>query len=123
VVVDCKKNNSMPLTECSHIWDYLSEDDVGKALFMIGEKGVDGKVYTFGSGIGKPLKEYLEIIRRLVNPDYTPGYGRIPYTKNPIRYLCADISDLSKDTGWVPEITFEEGIQKLISTYLDVVLS
>lgn len=112
---NCQKNIPMSLTECSHIWDYLYEDDVGRALFMIGEKGVDGKVYTLGSGIGKPLKKYLEIIRKLVNPDYTPGYGKIPYNEKSVRYLCADISELSRDTGWRPQISFEDGIRRIIA--------
>jgi nucleoside-diphosphate-sugar epimerase len=112
---NCKNNTPMDLSPCTHIWDYLNEDDVGRALFMIGEKGLDGKVYTLGSGIGKPLKDYLEIIRKLVNPYYVPGYGKIPYNEKSVRYLCADILELAGDTGWKPEISFEDGIKNLIS--------
>jgi nucleoside-diphosphate-sugar epimerase len=111
---NCGNNAPMDLSPCTHIWDYLYEDDVGRALFMIGEKGVDGEIYTLGSGVGKPLKEYLEIIKKLVNPDYTPCYGKIPYSEKSIRYLCADISELARDTGWKPEILFEDGIKRLI---------
>jgi nucleoside-diphosphate-sugar epimerase len=81
---------------------------------MIGEKGVDRKIYTLGSGIGKPLKEYLEIIKKLVNPGYIPCYEKIPYNEKSVRYLCADISELSRDTGWKPKISFEEGIKNIV---------
>ena len=34
-------------------------------------------------------------------------------------YLCADISTLTKDTGFTPEYTFEEGIEETIKWYQD----
>jgi nucleoside-diphosphate-sugar epimerase len=113
-ILNCKKNNPMPLGPCTHIYDYLFEDDTGRALFLLGEKGINGKVYCLGSGIGKPLKEYLEIIKNMINPDYICGYGEIPYTDKSIRYHCADVSDLTDDVGFVPEISFKEGIKKII---------
>jgi nucleoside-diphosphate-sugar epimerase len=114
----CKNNQALPLSACTHIWDYLYEDDAGRALLSIGEKGINGKVYCLGSGIGRPLKEYLEIIKNMVNAKYQPAYGEIPYTEKSVRYLCADISELTTDTGWRPKISFEEGIRHLLSFIL-----
>jgi nucleoside-diphosphate-sugar epimerase len=110
----CRNNKSLALSPCTHIWDYLYEDEAGRALLAIGEKGVDGKTYCLGSGTGRPLKEYLEVIRNIVNANYQPDYGKIPYVEKSIKYLCADISELTTDTGWKPEISFEEGIRKMI---------
>jgi nucleoside-diphosphate-sugar epimerase len=31
-------------------------------------------------------------------------------------FLCADISDLTTDTGWKPKFSFEEGIKKMLSS-------
>jgi len=114
-IVNCQKNNAMPLGPCTHIWDYLHEDDAGCAFLAIGNKGMDGKTYCLGSGMGKPLKEYLEKIKNIINPEYIPQYDSIPYNGNSLQYLCADISDLTKDTGWEPMISFEEGIRKTIN--------
>jgi nucleoside-diphosphate-sugar epimerase len=110
----CKNNQPMPLSACTHIWDYLYEDDAGRALLSIGEEGISGKTYCLGSGTGMPLKEYLEVIKNMVNAEYQPDYGKIPYTGKSIKYLCADISELTADTGWKPEISFEEGIKKML---------
>jgi nucleoside-diphosphate-sugar epimerase len=104
----------MNLSDCTQIMDYLYEDDAARALFLLGERGVSGKTYILGSGIGRPLREYLEIIRNMVNPEYICGYGKAPYTKDSIRYLCADISELTEDTGWMPDVVFEEGIRRVI---------
>lgn len=42
------------------------------------------------------------------------GFGDIPYSVNQVMNLDVDISKLKKDTGFHPEITFEEGIQRTI---------
>jgi nucleoside-diphosphate-sugar epimerase len=110
---NCKNNRSMPLSPCTHIWDYLYEDDAGRALIAVGERGITGKTYCLGSGVGNPLNEYLEIIKNRINPDYKPDYGEIPYTEKSVQYLCADISELTADTGWKPEVLFEEGIEAI----------
>jgi len=109
-ITNCKENRPMPLGPCTHIWDYLHENDAGRAFLAIGSNGVSGKVYCLGSGIGRPLKDYLEIIRDAVNPEYIPEYGKIPYSKDSLQYLCTDISELTNDTNWKPEVSFENGI-------------
>jgi nucleoside-diphosphate-sugar epimerase len=119
-ITKCKNNESLPLSACTHIWDYLHEDDAGGALLCIGEKGINGKIYCLGSGMGRPLKEYLEVIKNIVNANYQPDYGQIPYTEKSIRYLNADISELIADTGWRPGISFKEGIEMMIASLFEV---
>jgi nucleoside-diphosphate-sugar epimerase len=65
-IYKCKNNIPMDLGPCTHIWDYLYEDDAGRAFFAIGKKGANGKIYCLGSGIGKPLKEYIEIVKDII---------------------------------------------------------
>jgi nucleoside-diphosphate-sugar epimerase len=111
----CRNNQPMHLSACTHIWDYLYEDDAGQALLSIGKKGINGKIYCLGSELGRPLKEYVEVIKNLINVEYQPDYGKIPYAEKSIQYLCADISELTADTGWKPEISFEEGLKMMIT--------
>ena len=113
LIKNCKENIPMDLSPCTHIWDYLFESDAGKAFVKIAEKGVNGKIYCLGSGEGMPLKDYIEIVISNINPDYIPNYGAIPYSDSSIRYLVADTSELTVDTGWVPEISFFEGVKKI----------
>jgi nucleoside-diphosphate-sugar epimerase len=40
--------------------------------------------------------------------------GALPYRDKQVMYLCADIEDFTKDTGFVPEVSFEEGIKKTV---------
>ena len=117
LVKNCKENIPMDLSPCTHIWDYLFESDAGKAFVKIAEKGRNGKIYCLGSGKGMPLKDYIEIIISSVNSDYTPNYGAISYSASSIQYLVADISELTIDTDWVPEISFRDGIKMILRVY------
>lgn len=114
LIKNCKENIPMDLSPCTHIWDYLFETDAGKAFIKIAEKGANGKIYCLGSGKGMPLMDYIRIIISNINPGYTPNYGAIPYSVSSVKYLVADISELTKDTGWRPEISFFEGAKKII---------
>lgn len=99
-------------------WDYLHIDDLVNALIALGEKGVGGKVYPVGSGEYKTLREYVEIIRDIINPELPLGIGALPY-KNPnkIDNQVLDISELRDDTGFIPQRTFVEGITEVINEY------
>ena len=111
----CRSGESMDLGPCTHQWDYLFEEDAGRAFFALGTKGVDGKIYCLGSGESRPLKEYLAEITALVNPAYTgANYGAIPYGEKSVTYLKADISDLTADTGWKPAVSFRDGVGRML---------
>lgn len=109
-------NDEKPIfTKAEQVWDYLYCNDAAKAFYLIGLNGKDGAVYCIGSGQTKILKEYIEIIKNKINPNLPVGFGEKEYAKNQVMYLCADITNLTEDTGWIPEYTFEDGIQDTIN--------
>lgn len=116
-VINCFKNNVSPvLTDCEQIWDYLYEDDAARAFRLLGQCQTCG-VYVTGGGIGLKLKQYLEIIYKLMKPNVPLIFGGKPYTENQVMHLEADISDLKRDTGFEPQISFEEGISRILNSY------
>ena len=94
-------------------WDYLYSRDAGRAFYLIGEKGKGGSVYCVGSGLARPLKEYIEEMAALTGAG-KPGIGAKPYPPGAVMNLCADIGTLTGDTGFIPEYTFEQGIRETI---------
>lgn len=95
-------------------WDYLYSGDAAEAFALLGEKGVDGKVYVLGSGNARPLAEYIEELRRTAAPNGKVNIGAVPYGDKQVMFLCADISELQNDTGWKPATDFVDGIGKII---------
>ncbi len=108
------KGEYTSFTKGEQQWDFLHCDDAALALYLIGENGKDGKVYPLGSGQTRLLRDYIIAMRDCVNPDLGIGIGDLPYNAGQVMYLCADISELTNDTGFVPELTFEEGIMRTI---------
>ena len=102
------------LTEGKQIWDYLYSEDAADALIAVSEKGVSGKCYVLGSGIGRPLSEFVEEIRDVVNSEIPLEFGTVPYAENQVMYLQADISELKADTGFEPKTSFKAGVKKML---------
>lgn len=101
-------------TKGEQMWDYLYSKDAALAMALLAEKGVDGRIYCIGSGQARPLHDYIEKIRDAVEPGLPIGFGEVPYGEKQVMYLCADLSDLEKDTGFVPHYSFEAGIAETV---------
>jgi nucleoside-diphosphate-sugar epimerase len=101
-------------TKGGQFWDYLYCGDAAKAFYLVGAKTARHAVYCLGSGTGKPLRDYIGILRDAVDPALEVGLGELPYPPDQVMHLCADISDLCEDTGFSPQTDFKTGIEKTI---------
>lgn len=112
------RNGETPqYTKGEQIWDYLFEDDAANALFLVAENGRDGQDYVLGSGKGQPLSEYIKALHKAASAN-EPVFGEVPYNEKQIMHLVADIEELKKDTGFEPEVSFEEGIRRTVEMTL-----
>lgn len=105
------------LTAGEQMWDYIYAEDAGDALCCMAEAGRDGAIYPVGSGTARPLREYFEMLRDAVDPRLPLGLGEIPYPPNQVMSLEADISQLTRDTGFKPATPFEAGIREVVAQY------
>lgn len=117
VVNELSNGRSPELTKCEQIWDYLYADDAARAILAVAQRGVHGKTYPLGSGVPRKLSEYIKIIRDIINPGIELNFGAKEYYPHQPMYLHADITELTQDTGWKPEISFEEGIKRILKVY------
>ncbi len=112
------KNGEKPsFTAGEQIWDYMYSQDAANAFLAMAEKGKHGAVYCLGSGDPKPLKDYILMLRDAAAPDAELGLGEVPYAPKQVMYLCADITSLTEDTGFVPRVSFDEGIRQTVAWY------
>jgi len=112
-IFQLKRGINPEYTPAEQIWDLLYCEDAANAINLIAKNGKPNEIYVVGSGEEKPLKEYIETIHRVVNPDIIPVFGQKKYSENQVMYLCADIEKLEKDTGFKQNVTFEEGIKRM----------
>ena len=109
--------NSPNYTKGEQNWDYLFSEDLAKMLFILGENGKNKKTYCLASGKTKKLYEYINIIKNIINESIELKLGVIEYTENQVMNLKVDIRKFIKDTGYVPDTSFEKGMQKTINWY------
>ena len=92
---------------------YFWEHQAARGFLSVAEKGIDGKFYPLGSGKGRKLSEYLNVIQKVINPEIELGFGKKEYYPHQPMHLVADVSELTKDTGWKAEVGFDEGIRRI----------
>lgn len=99
--------------------DYLYIDDLSESLTAIAlADNSYGEVYNVGSGI--PLS-FVDLAKMII--DIT-GSGKVEYTEftterkalEPGDYY-ADISKITKEIGWKPKTSLDEGIRKTLDYY------
>lgn len=114
-VIKCLKSGISPeLTKCEQIWDYIYSDDASEAILAIEENGVDGRYYPLGCGKGRPLKDYIEEIKAVLESDVPLLFGAKDYYPHQPMFLVSNNECLCKDTGWTPKFSFKKGIKKII---------
>ena len=103
------------------MWDYLYIDDLTEALYLVGRLGKPDGVYPVGSGQARPLAAYIRQIRDAIAPDAPLGIGELPY-KNGSKpdNSVLDITRLQEDTGFRPQVSFEEGIARTIAYFKEM---
>lgn len=101
-------------TKGDQVWDYIYSKDAANAFIAVAEKGKEDGVYVFGSGKTRKLSDYIVCVRDMVNPKCKINFGAMSYYPNQVMHLEADISNLTHDTGFVPQYTFEQGLKETV---------
>lgn len=120
--------NSKPLPvygKGDNIRDWLFVEDHARAIDTIFHKGRNGEVYNIGGNNEWRNIDLVNFLcqlmdKKLQRPDGTSA-KLITYVKDrpghDLRYAI-DASKLIAETGWRPQVTFEEGLEKTVDWYL-----
>lgn len=111
---DMLLNNPCSFTQAIQMWDFLYIDDAINAIILLCEKECADGVYNFGSGDCRPLKEYIEEQKRILNSNSELLFGKIPYGPAGMVSIHPSIEKLKNETGWVPSVRFCDGIKRIV---------
>jgi dTDP-glucose 4,6-dehydratase len=99
-----------------NVRDWLYVEDHCKAIDLIIRKGSAGEIYNIG---GHNERTNLQVVQAIVQ---ALGQGEIVFVADraghDLRYAI-DPSKIQKELGWYPETTFEDGLKKTITWYLE----
>lgn len=102
-------------TAAEQNYDFVYITDTIKGLYLCGKSGQPNFSYYIGSGKARRLKEYIRIIRDVINPAITLHLGEVPFNGKSLPIEAFDCHQITKDTGYHAEIDFEDGIVKTIN--------
>jgi len=107
--------------------DWLHVDDHARALRLVLEKGMVGETYNIGGHNEKTNLEVVTTICALLDK-LVPDSPHIPHKQlitfvadrpgHDVRYAI-NADKIARDLGWLPQETFESGIEKTINWYLE----
>ncbi|MCU7802743.1 MAG: dTDP-glucose 4,6-dehydratase [Candidatus Thiodiazotropha sp. (ex Lucinoma borealis)] len=111
----------------SNVRDWLYVEDHCSAIWRVLEAGRPGEVYNVGGNNEMTNLEVIETLCKLLDelvPDspYRPHNQLKEFVRDrpghDQRYAI-DASKLERELGWTPQETFETGLRKTVSWYLD----
>lgn len=101
------------------IRDYVYVDDVAKGLLAVAlSPETSGKTYNLGSGTGTPFRD---MVRKIADCIPNTEVREVPWPAD--RYFVetgdyvSNLSRIQAATGWVPEVGFDEGIERTVAFY------
>ncbi len=121
-----KNNISIPVYgRGENIRDWLYVEDHAAAIDLIYHRGAIGQTYNIGGNNEWKNIDLIELLCRIMDiklgrPDNT-SVKLITYVKDraghDLRYAI-DSSKISKELGWHPSLSFEEGLERTVDWYL-----
>ena len=122
------REKSLPVYgDGSQVRDWLHVDDHARALRLVLEQGKTGETYNIGGHNEKTNLDVVKTICGLLDelmPEspYRPHASLIKFVSDrpghDVRYAI-DANKIEKELCWVPQETFESGIEKTVKWYLE----
>jgi CDP-paratose synthetase len=106
--------------------DFVYLDDVVAAYLALVEYGRthDFSFKTFGLGTGESVqvRDFVTLVKSLSGSTTELGFGDVPYRSDEIMTSAADVSAL-RELGWIPTVTVDQGIRRILAAYGMVITS
>lgn len=118
MINNCLNNKELPVYgDGMQIRDWLHVKDHCTGIDTVLHKGKIGEVYNIG---GNNEKANIEIVKLIIK-DLGKSEELIKYVQDRPghdRRYAVDNSKITRELGWAPSYTFEQGIQETIEWYL-----
>ncbi len=114
-----KQGITCDLTNAGQMYDFIYVTEAARALRYIGEKGKADYSYFIGSMDARPLREFIEIMQKIINPDVQLNFGAVRSGGVDMGKAYFDEARmLYEHTGFKSGVSFEEGIKRTLEKNL-----
>ncbi|WP_439237413.1 dTDP-glucose 4,6-dehydratase [Klebsiella quasipneumoniae] len=111
------------------IRDWLYVEDHARALYKVATEGQNGETYNIGGHNERKNIDVVKTICAILDKVVEKKPGNISHFAELITFVtdrpghdlryAIDAAKIARDLGWVPQETFESGIEKTVRWYLD----
>lgn len=105
--------NELVFSTGEQYFDVISLEDCALGYFLICQKGIPGKEYWVGSGNPRRLREYVERMYALYPSGREMQFGKFQYNDVVLDKESFSITELVKDTGYIPAMSYEQTVKAL----------
>jgi GDP-4-dehydro-6-deoxy-D-mannose reductase len=103
--------------------DWVDVRDVVRGYWLALEKGAPGEVYNIGSGTTRTIQSMLDILLSLSPVEIEVRKDPTRLRPSDVLILWADDSKFRAQTGWEPQIPFEQTMRDLLDYWRERVKS
>lgn len=119
MITNALENKQLPVYgKGENVRDWLYVEDHCEAIDLIVRKGRVGEVYNIGGHNERTNLSVVKGILSILGKDESLIEYVIDRPGHDLRYAI-DPTKISKELGWLPKTSFEEGIKKTVQWYLD----
>ena len=119
MIDNAKNNKKLPIYgDGLNVRDWIYVNDHNLAIDLIVRNAKDGSIYNIGSNNEKNNLFIIKTILKELGKDESL-ISYVPDRKGHDRRYAIDSSKLQKELGWKPLTSFDDGIKKTISWYLN----
>ncbi|HBV3258393.1 TPA: dTDP-glucose 4,6-dehydratase [Escherichia coli] len=111
------------------IRDWLYVEDHARALYKVATEGKSGETYNIGGHNERKNIDVVRTICAILDKVVAQKQGNITHFADLITFVtdrpghdlryAIDAAKIQRDLGWVPQETFESGIEKTVHWYLN----
>lgn len=103
--------------------DFTYISDIVRGLVLAAENQLTG-VYNLGTSEAYNFNTVVDMLNDELGTDVEAEYIENPIPESVyVHDTCADYSNMQAETGWEPEISFEEGIERVCRQYVSTIES
>jgi len=95
--------------------DITDVRDTVRAYIAMMERATPGRPYNVCSGRGLAIRELVETLRSRARRDVQIAQDRSLFRPNDPPLLVGDHSRLTAETGWTPQVPFEQTVDDLLA--------
>lgn len=127
MIVKAIRGEPLPVYGKGHnVRDWLYVEDHARGLVLAATKGVPGESYNFGGQAERRNIDVVTTICRLMD-ELVPDSPHAPHEQLITRVAdrpghdwryAIDIAKATRELGWLPAVSFEEGMRRTVAWYL-----